>query len=742
MTKMQGQDGAQPKAECQIHDRIPLPVGEDFIASISPNLAVRDLIGVVIPAFGHPQFLSEALSDIFSQTIIDRLRIVIIDDGCHYRETSLVARQSMTRSFVYYLRQPNRKLPSARNTGVKFLLAAHPDITAFYFLDADNRLASYALEAFETTLKQTPEAGWAYPDINFFGLGWDGEGADLRELAPQFSILKQLMGNVSEAGSMVRSELFHHNIWFDSDMRDGFEDWDFWLSALEKGYSGVRALYSGFYYRHRPESMLSESRRHEAGLIAHLKRKHHSLYDLRFLVSLLHREAPFFAFINTVSLVVRLTGDPFAPGRIIPLDHFMADLKKARQNPKEFFVPPFIFAGPKIDDLYQNKGLFIRDILRSFCQHYTASQCQHTVSDIRALKIISGNYIRFDFPPEPVVPTLSHFLVFTPDSLFDLSSLVLSSGHFSFPEIHALCPGYRSLQKTDYTDHTERLHGHTESSLISAESDPWAKDFITSLESLTGPPMRYQDHHNRHYYGPDVADLHQVLLDPATGVKGLLPYPLMPQKKPSILVCIDAQKLESDIYARAVCQILDTLSHAGFILRLAFETLPNTSFSDKFCQYLISHFSHRVIDCVQIIKQEEQDEYQPFLGRRLSVDFTQKHKEHAILKCQTADAILCLGATALLSLFGDMKRSGVQGYVLADPPFTAINPLKGSDIDRILAFEHVEKAIICQNPDLKSAMIAEGIPAEKLITLHQMADQINHIVNNQPNRHFYDPSFI
>ncbi len=48
---------------------------------------------------------------------------------------------------------------------------------------------------------------------------------------------------------------------FDETMREGFEDWDFWLQAIAAGFVGRHLPRAGFQYRKRMESMLAESER-------------------------------------------------------------------------------------------------------------------------------------------------------------------------------------------------------------------------------------------------------------------------------------------------------------------------------------------------------------------------------------------------------------------------------------------------------------------------------------------------
>lgn len=195
-------------------------------------------IGVVIPAYGHPRFLGEAIVSACTQETDRPIHVVVVDDGCRFEETGTLVRNLMDQypGTLFYLRHKNTRLPGARNKGVRFLLDAFPDMDAIFFLDADNRLAPYSLEAYRKALGDDESVGWAYPDISFFGLSWGRSGFDTRETAPDYSVLKHLTGNISEAGSLVRASMFRNGVFYDETMRSGFEDWDFWLSALGAGY--------------------------------------------------------------------------------------------------------------------------------------------------------------------------------------------------------------------------------------------------------------------------------------------------------------------------------------------------------------------------------------------------------------------------------------------------------------------------------------------------------------------------
>jgi hypothetical protein len=62
------------------------------------------------------------------------------------------------------------------------------------------------------------------------------------------------------------------------EMRLGYEDWDFWLSAIERGFTAKPLSEPLFLYRKRRDSMLSGSNKNRELLIARLVQNHPKLY--------------------------------------------------------------------------------------------------------------------------------------------------------------------------------------------------------------------------------------------------------------------------------------------------------------------------------------------------------------------------------------------------------------------------------------------------------------------------------
>lgn len=94
-------------------------------------------VAVVITAFNHAHFLADAIGSVLAQTR-PADEVIVVDDGSTDDPAAVV------RDFpgVRFLRQSNRGLSAARNTG---LHAARAEMIAF--LDADDRLLPDAIEA-------------------------------------------------------------------------------------------------------------------------------------------------------------------------------------------------------------------------------------------------------------------------------------------------------------------------------------------------------------------------------------------------------------------------------------------------------------------------------------------------------------------------------------------------------------------------------------------------------------------
>jgi len=251
-------------------------------------------VAVIIPTFRHSVFLVDAAISALSQETAFEIRIVIVDDGCPHEDTRRTA-ASLAAAHperIDYIRRRNGGLSAARNSGVNYALARWPTLRAIYFLDADNTIEPKAIDRAFRRLISNPTVGWVYPSIKMFGYD-----INYYDYTGPYSILLHLKANISEAASLVSRSVFDKGCRFDEQMRQGYEDWEFWMQCIAAGFIGQHQPDFGLRYRKRPESMLSASKRVHESIMQYIYKKHADLFNAKFLQSA--RAPTVSVFLNT-----------------------------------------------------------------------------------------------------------------------------------------------------------------------------------------------------------------------------------------------------------------------------------------------------------------------------------------------------------------------------------------------------------------------------------------------------------
>ena len=134
------------------------------------NLMSFPTVSVVIPCFNQGHFLNEALESVLAQTR-PADEVVVVDDGSTDNTSAVVRRFPSIRC----IRQPNRGLASARNTGLR-----HTSCDYLVFLDADDRLWRNAIEIGVRELNKNRTCAMVWGQ----GVGIDEHGRQLPTVPP------------------------------------------------------------------------------------------------------------------------------------------------------------------------------------------------------------------------------------------------------------------------------------------------------------------------------------------------------------------------------------------------------------------------------------------------------------------------------------------------------------------------------------------------------------------------------
>lgn len=657
------------------------------------KLSQKPAIGVVIPGYGHPQFLAEAITSACEQELDRDYKVVVVDDGCKFPETGRMVCQLMEKypGRLHYFRQENTRLPGARNAGVRFLLTQTPDIDSIYFLDADNRIAPYSLQAFRNALGDDPKIGWAYPDISMFGLSGGEDGFDTRETAPEYSILKHLAGNISEAGSLVRADVFRNGVFYDDKMTSGFEDWDFWLSAIEEGYVGRRVRNSGFLYRRRPESMLADSRRLEETLIARIREMHKPLFHPKNILHLEQVEAPSFAILVEGSDEVILTSDPKMTENMVSVASFGEMAHAWVQGPREHFFPTelILFSKEKWQAL-QAMPAYLRVLfwyVREFQDPFVAVRLTELEEfDLRSTPIDASEAATSDF-------------VVLKTSLFKAALLKAVSSGQSAGFVSFLIPELTCISASGF--------GAVPGAKAPVDLQIGLLEQITGKMLLEKPTSRHQ---TRHYAGPACLQIRKILIEEICAVEGRQAFPVTSGNWRT-MVFVSADYLFSKRAAAIFSDILRRIKAAGGETLVVLEFEPGQSFigADMAWQSMAT-------DIVPLQLSGGDVEYRMYLGRRIPLKLGLLAKENVTILARSCDVLLSCGASAGLEALGQAKPHGAKGYVWLDPAFSSTDTQEMAHQAKLLAFEHAVERVVTDQDEYVYGLSAEGFPPSKFET--------------------------
>lgn len=199
-------------------------------------------VAVIVTCYDLGRYLDEAVASVRAQTFRD-YALAIVDDGSTDKET-LDRLSAHEQQGAYVIRSPNRGLPAARNLGI-----AHTRSRYVCSVDADDVLEPTLLEQSVAVLERDPSIAFVSHWLRTFGdETWDWTPTDC-------GLPALLDINTVNGAALVRREVLEAIGGFDETMRSGCEDWDLWISIVQRGFPGMILPEFLFRYRRRRASM-------------------------------------------------------------------------------------------------------------------------------------------------------------------------------------------------------------------------------------------------------------------------------------------------------------------------------------------------------------------------------------------------------------------------------------------------------------------------------------------------------
>lgn len=260
-------------------------------------------VSVIIPCYNLGEYLEEAVNSVLAQTFQD-FEIVIVDDGSTDPATrTLLAGYRPPKTRV--LRIPHGGVSAARNVAIA-------NSTGVYLcaLDADDRLEPTYFEKAIEPLEADSSIAFVSCWLRTFGdeeWEWTPERCDLPGLLWEDTVL---------TASLVRRAAVVAVGGYDTEMPiQGLEDWDLWLTLVERGQRGVILPEVLFNYRRRAGSLstISWNGSGHLPLTQYRVTKHGDTYRTHLLDVLRHQDEETAALLRKNDEVERYLASELEP---------------------------------------------------------------------------------------------------------------------------------------------------------------------------------------------------------------------------------------------------------------------------------------------------------------------------------------------------------------------------------------------------------------------------------------------
>lgn len=194
-------------------------------------------VSIIIPVFNAEKYLSETINSVKNQIFLN-WECIIINDGSSDKSEEIALKNIAEDIRFNYVFQENTGVCIARNNAVKLSVGEY-----ILCLDADDLISDNFLDETVKVLESDLTIKVATSTVNFFGRS---KGV--------MKVVSYDLGTLLAENQIVVTSLFRRLDYervggFNENMKEGFEDWDFWISILKNGGTVQCASEATFFYR-------------------------------------------------------------------------------------------------------------------------------------------------------------------------------------------------------------------------------------------------------------------------------------------------------------------------------------------------------------------------------------------------------------------------------------------------------------------------------------------------------------
>lgn len=223
-------------------------------------------VSVIVPCYNQGEYLADALESVLYQTFTD-WECIIVNDGSSDNTEEVANKFCELDKRFKYISQTNQGVSAARNNGIKASSG-----TYILPLDGDDVIDETYIGKAVQRFNTHPMTTLVYCKAAYFGLKvgeWN--------LKPyNYESLKR--GNYIFSCAMYKRSDYDKTVGYNTNMINGYEDWDFWLSLLNKNSVVYRIDEILFHYRVKEKSRNTEAKKYYRELKIQIRQNHKDLY--------------------------------------------------------------------------------------------------------------------------------------------------------------------------------------------------------------------------------------------------------------------------------------------------------------------------------------------------------------------------------------------------------------------------------------------------------------------------------
>lgn len=231
-------------------------------------------VSVVIPCYNDEVYISETISSVLNQTFKD-IEVIIVDDGSN--QTTKNVLKTFKDPKVTVLSQDNGGLSNARNNGFKKAKAEY-----ILTIDSDDTMAPTFIEKAVRILDKKESVLAVSCYCNIFE---NNEDTIIHKHEPKGGGVNNfLFDNNSTSFALIRKNIWEKVGGYDESMKNGFEDWEFWIAITKTGGKVEVIPEFLFNYRHKTVSMSKTSKMfYREKNLGYIYKKHQDIYKENFV---------------------------------------------------------------------------------------------------------------------------------------------------------------------------------------------------------------------------------------------------------------------------------------------------------------------------------------------------------------------------------------------------------------------------------------------------------------------------